>query len=107
MPTVKQAAIGVVFVVAVMVLALYSSNRDGDAGTEREAVAQCEGFADKRLKAPDEAEYDLAATSDGDQWVVTGTVDAENSFGAKVRSDVTCELHFDGDTAVLDNITVG
>lgn len=103
----KQAAIGIAFVVLVLGFAVYSGTRGDEAGWEREAVAQCEGFADKRLKAPAEAEYDLAAVENGDRWVVTGTVDAENSFGARIRSDVYCELHFAGDAAYLDDISVG
>lgn len=84
---------------------------EGDSGydpnNEREAIAQCEGFADKRLKAPADADYDLSAKEASGGWVVTGTVDSPNSFGANVRADVECELHFENDLAVLDNITVG
>lgn len=100
----KQAAIGVVFVVAVLGIAAYSAQ--GDDGGEREAVSQCEAFADKRLKAPATADYDLAATQRGDGWEVVGTVDSENGFGAKVRSEVRCEVRFEGDTAYLDSIAV-
>src|SRR5690349_16527224 len=45
----------------------------------------CEGFVDKRLKAPATADYDLSATKSGGKWEVVGTVDSENSFGAKIR----------------------
>lgn len=103
----KQAAIGVAFVVAVVAFAFAAGKVDGGAGDEREAITQCEGFADQRLKAPATAEYNLAATENGAGWNVTGTVDSENGFGAKVRSDVVCQLHFDGDTAYLDQISVG
>lgn len=97
-------AIGVVFAV------LYSSWAgevyDDTAGNSREAVAQCEGFADKRLKSPATADYDLSASESDDGWTVTGTVDSENAFGAQVRSDVTCVLHFEADRAVLDDISI-
>jgi hypothetical protein len=102
----KQAAWGIAFVVAVLAFALYSSGQDEGPDNEREAVAQCEGFADKRLKAPASADYDLTATESGGSWTVTGTVDAENSFGAQIRNDVTCKLHFEGDTAYLDDIKI-
>lgn len=76
-------------------------------GDSNEAVAQCEGFADKRLKAPATADYDLTASQSGESWTVVGVVDSENGFGANVRSDVRCVLHFEDDLAVLDDITIG
>jgi len=39
--------------------------------------------------------------------MVTGTVDSENSFGALVRNDIMCAIHFEGDTAHLDDISIG
>lgn len=77
-----------------------------DPNNASEAEAQCEGFADSRLKSPATADYDLAATGDAGGWTVTGTVDSENGFGANVRSAVRCELHFVGDTAHLDDIAI-
>lgn len=71
-----------------------------------EAEAQCEGFADQRLKAPATADYDLNASQTTSGWTVVGTVDSENGFGAKVRSNVTCVLHFEGNTAHLDDIAI-
>lgn len=78
-----------------------------DPNNEVEARSQCEGFVDKRLKAPATADYDLDATQIGEEWHVSGTVDSENGFGALVRSRVRCVLHFTGDTAYLDDIWVG
>lgn len=101
----RTGVLMVVFVLAVLGLAFYSS-RDSGVG-ERQAVTQCEGFADKRLKAPASADYNLAASETGDGWLVTGTVDSENSFGAKIRSSVRCVLHFEGSTAYLDDIAIG
>lgn len=71
-----------------------------------EAEAQCEGFANKRLKAPATAEYDLTAAESGGSWTVTGTVDSENGFGAMIRGNVTCVLHFEDDLAYLDTIAI-
>lgn len=76
------------------------------AGNGREAVAQCEGFADSRLKSPASADYDLSASQSGETWTVSGTVDSQNGFGALVRSNVTCVLHFEDDTAYLDDIAI-
>lgn len=90
----------------VLVCAMGCSSEPYDPNNPSEAEAQCKGFADKRLKAPATADYELTASQSTGQWTVTGTVDAENGFGAKVRSDVMCELHFEGDTAHLDNIAI-
>ncbi len=62
-----------------------------DPDNPREAVAQCEAAVEDRLKAPSTASFDLAATGSG-TWTVTGTVDAENGFGATVRNAVRCTV---------------
>lgn len=82
------------------------SDEPYDPNNEYELIAQCEGFVDDRLKAPATADYDLTAERQGEGWVVTGTVDSENGFGAKIRSDVRCDIHFEGDTAYLDDISI-
>jgi hypothetical protein len=62
-----------------------------DAANSRDAKRVCEDdFIAKRLKAPSTADYDLEVTGGPDRYTVTGTVDSENSFGAKIRSKVTC-----------------
>lgn len=78
----------------------------GNGSGEVEAIRQCEGFAGKRLKSPASAEYDLTATRDGGQWVVTGTVDSQNGFGAMIRSNVECRITLTDDLATLEAITV-
>lgn len=93
--------------VAAVLLVVGCSSEPYDPNNEAEAEAQCEGFADKRLKAPADANYELAAEESEGSWTVIGTVDSQNSFGANVRSNVRCVLHFEGDTAHLDDISVG
>lgn len=90
----------------VLLLLAGCSGEPYDPNNESEARAQCEGFVDQRIKAPATADYNLTATRKGDGWEVVGTVDSENGFGAKVRSEVRCEVHFEGDTAYLDSIAV-
>lgn len=82
------------------------SSEPYDPNNATEAEAQCEGFTDTRLKSPATADYDLTATETAESWSVTGTVDSENGFGAMIRSSVTCVLHFEGDTAHLDDIAI-
>lgn len=97
---------GIIWAVTALLLAGCSSE-PYDPSNPAEAEVQCEDFVDKRLKAPATADYDLtAAPSSGSQWIVTGTVDSENSFGAKVRGDVRCVIRFEGDMAHLDEITI-
>ena len=79
----------------------------GGGSSEAQAVKQCEEFAKQRLKAPSTASFDLEATGSGPSYTVTGTVDAENSFGAKMRSNITCKIRLDEDTetAYLESLT--
>lgn len=60
------------------------------------------------LKAPSSAELvEVSAyPSEGDQWIVNGAVDAENSFGAMLRSDFSCTVHQSGDGWSIDSIDV-
>lgn len=74
-----------------------------------DAQVTCETFVKRKLKAPATAEFapshELTISGEGDgPWKVTGYVDAENSFGAKLRSRYYCEMHFEGTTAVADQI---
>lgn len=71
---------------------------------DAERVCQDE-FIANRLKAPGSADYDLTATGGPDTFSVRGTVDAENSFGAKLRSDVACVVTLDGDRWRLDSLS--
>ncbi|HEY0889326.1 MAG TPA: hypothetical protein VGE38_06935 [Nocardioides sp.] len=51
----------------------------------------CKQFVEKRLKAPSTADYqNTTTTQDANQWTVEGDVDAENSFGAKIRNHYVC-----------------
>lgn len=62
------------------------------------AINACEDWVRDQLKAPATAEFgDSTATGSG-PWTVTGTVDAENSFGAMLRQTWSCEVRLDGDT---------
>lgn len=109
-PVAKGCGLGCLGLLAVFLLfvgwSVISGGNDDDEVSSYEAKAQCEGFADKRLKSPGSAEYDLSASQTGSTWTVTGTVDSENGFGALLRSNVTCKIRFVGDTAHLDDLTL-
>lgn len=59
---------------------------------EIEAMGACEGAVEQNLKAPATAKYDSSVRKAGASWIVTGSVDAENSFGALIRSTYECEV---------------
>ena len=87
--------------------AITASNQEPyDPNNSSEAIIQCEDRVEALLKAPTTAEFDSNATGGGSDrvWTVTGTVDAENSFGAKVRSDYGCTvtMHEDSATTSVD-----
>lgn len=71
-----------------------------DAPSAYEARMQCERWVKDKLKAPATAEFSGAVeTSTGtNSWTITGNVDAENGFGAQVRSVWSCDIRLDGDT---------
>jgi hypothetical protein len=90
--------VGVVLVVLVCVGALVFRPTSGAGDAERSAKDACQGFVKERLKAPATADFSgEAVTVDGKTYSVTGDVDAENSFGAKLRMTYTCVVTDAGD----------
>lgn len=83
------AAFAVLFLVAALM------QDDGTRNTTEDrywAETSCKGSVRQQLKAPSTAEFGITTTrelSDG-AWYISGTVDAQNSFGAQVRSYWTC-----------------
>ena len=73
-----------------------------DKGSNTGAYVVCKDFVEMRLKAPSTAEFSRMYDSDvekvsGNYWKVESYVDAENSFGAMVRTYFTCEVTYQGD----------
>jgi len=68
------------------------------ADRSTDAEVMCEEFINKRLKAPASAKYThQSRQKNGAQYVVSGYVDSQNSFGAMVRTDFTCTVTDQGD----------
>lgn len=104
-------AIGIVLVVlAVCGLCAWRVNAKNEAPVDPSGDAKrvCqEEFVPKRLKAPKTAEFTGVTVSESDGvYTVTGSVDAQNSFGALIRSTFTCKVRETGDNWVLDSATV-
>lgn len=72
-----------------------------------EAYVVCQQFVEDRLKAPSTAEFggpysQVTAHNGGGRYTVDTYVDAQNSFGAMIRTDFTCVVqHKSGDTYTL------
>jgi hypothetical protein len=57
------------------------------------ATAVCRTFVKRQLKAPSTAEFSgETVRTDGPGWLVSGFVDAQNSFGAALRRHYSCSV---------------
>lgn len=92
--------VGAVLGISALTSCSYTSDVYNPASTDEKITAQvmCEDFVKDRLKAPATAEFGNLG-DEGVTWnagrglyVVRDTVDAENSFGAKIRSDFVCKI---------------
>jgi len=70
---------------------------------EIDAFVASQTFITKQLKAPSTAKF-ARSWSDGvhieeigDRWVVRAYVDAQNSFGAMIRTHYRCEMEYLGE----------
>lgn len=81
-------------VLLVVLLSMFGSGGDDedDGPTSAGAIDVCEQHVRDLLRAPSTADFggqQASLTSSG-HFTVTGWVDAENGFGAKLRSDWSC-----------------
>lgn len=69
----------------------------------------CQQYVKDRLKSPSSADFsgEVATQSTGDEatYTVTGAVDAQNSFGAKIRNTFTCTVRRNGKSWDLVSLT--
>lgn len=65
---------------------------------EWSAQVACEDAVSNMLKAPATAKFDnyIRSSNDDGSFTVTGTVDAQNSFGAMLRSEFSCKVRDKG-----------
>jgi hypothetical protein len=78
-----------------------SSSDTEEPGDQKDmATVMCEEFVDRQLKAPGTADYgslsEATVIFEDDVYTVDNYVDAENSFGAKLRSTFTCKVTYEG-----------
>lgn len=76
-----------------------SDGPEKDEGDEYSAQYICEEFVKDRLKSPATADFsDEDRSRSGPRtWVVSGSVDSENGFGAMIRNTFTCKVRYTGD----------
>ena len=80
---------------------------DSDTDARNTFIASCRLAVKDQLKAPASAEFSpvaydwLEEAGTGYRWA--GTVDAQNSFGASIRTAFTCEGAPDSPTVRLTN----
>jgi len=102
-----------------------------DIGTETMAEVMCEQFVEDNLRSPSTADFgglfddrdeavlmdaetasqlgvDVSSLRNVGVWVVRGEVDAENAFGAMIRSEYLCVLDYEkeGETWYLLDISI-
>lgn len=99
------AAVVVLAAAAGTAYALWPSDAD-------EAADRCRAEITSRLKAPSTAEYSGEQVSEekgdfGTYYTVTGSVDAQNGFGAQIRSSYSCRLTLNSDGSWLVNEVTG
>lgn len=88
-------AIGFFILVGLAIWMAASNTREAKAIREAEAAVM------ESLKTPSTAEFcekTKIADNTSEKWFeVEGCIDAENGYGAKIRSDWTVELYYDED----------
>lgn len=93
------ALVAVLIVVSVAVGGTSDRDRADDPQTQAMgAKLTCQDWVRDKLKAPSTAVFSGVSTTGSGPWTVTGNVDAENSFGATIRSAWSCDIRLDGDT---------
>lgn len=82
------SVIGLVALVAGIYIGINVLGLTGEGKAEK----ACKEAVERDLTAPASAEWsDVEVEGADDAYTVTGNVDADNSFGAKVRHTFTCE----------------
>lgn len=79
-----------------------ASGGSPDTRSDTAAFVMCQDFVRDRLKSPSTAAFptirEARVQSVGEQeWQVRSHVDAQNSFGAELRTEWSCDIEYLGD----------
>lgn len=99
----KRKGLGCIGLVALVIglpvactIASMNGGSDDWEPTAFEARTVCEEWVKEKLKAPSTAKFqDGSESGTAAGFTITGTVDAQNSFGAALRSSWSCEIRYD------------
>jgi hypothetical protein len=104
----RQWPIAAAAVVFGVVLFVASPGASGDSTDDHSdmAVVMCEDFVRDSLRAPSTADFASASDATVDQlqpgtYSVTSHVDAQNGFGAMIRTRYACTVRYDGEAWYL------
>jgi len=118
----KGAGMGCLVLLAIVIgvgavagISSWASNNDPAAKEKREresapyyAQSACKTAVKEALKSPTSAEFSDVQTGDTTSpFVVMGHVDAENSFGAKLRNTFTCKVEVEGLSTRIVDLKIG
>ena len=102
-PPVKSTGCMLRLGLAAVLIALFvawgmGQSRDSDDSEAQQMGAQiaCEEMVRDRLKSPSTADFSDVSTSGFGPYIVRGSVDSQNSFGATIRSSFSCNLELSG-----------
>lgn len=84
----------------IIIVAIYAfTPKDSSRSDGYLAELACEDAVKNQLRSPSTAKFDSSHSGSGPSFSVTGSVDAENGFGAMVRAYYTCSVTVSGDEA--------
>lgn len=92
------AVVAIIGVAAWACTAAFGDDTPDETDNEYTAIAACENSVEAQLRAPATADFggEVATRGTGGTYTVTGHVDAENGFGAQIRTRWTCEARPSG-----------
>lgn len=90
-------AVPIVLIAGIFIIGSMFSDESND--DEAQSIVACESEVKANLKAPSTASFSSTASGGDGQFTVTGTVDAQNGFGATVRNSFECSVGVSGDAA--------
>lgn len=98
----------VLFVIGVIYFVYYNVDHHNDSSSQPESVSEedistaasveCQDYVRNQLKAPATADFALPVETqrNGNTFRIASYVDAENGFGAKIRSNYDCVVQWNG-----------
>lgn len=92
----SKLGIAVVVVGGLMLIgSVFGDGDSGGSGDSYGAKDACHDWVRDALKSPSTAEFSNDSVVGSGPWTISGDVDSENSFGAKLRTTWRCEIHAD------------